>query len=194
MGRPPITLAIGARFGRLVVLGRVTSVKHGRYLVECDCGNQFSALTSNLTSGNTKSCGCLQKDMLPSRLTHGESSGVGNKLKTPEYSAWQGMLSRCYNSKVPSYRYYGGRGIQVCERWRRSYTNFLADMGRKPSLTHSLDRIDCNDWYRPENCRWATSTQQNKNRRPCTITAEDLQRLQERSALLDKYTARFGLL
>ena len=100
-------------------------------------------------------------------VQHGDSaSGL-----TPEYRAWNAMLNRCRNPKVPSYPKYGGRGIKVCDRWQKSYESFLLDMGRKPSHSHSLDRIDNNGNYEPDNCRWATDEQQRYNKR-CTKLIE----------------------
>jgi hypothetical protein len=95
-------------------------------------------------------------------FVHGE--GPRGKL-TAEYRAWANMLRRCDNTKVASFKYYGARGIRVCERWRGSYPAFLEDMGRKPSAAHSLDRIDSDCDYGPDNCRWATRSEQSRNRR-----------------------------
>lgn len=83
---------------------------------------------------------------------------------TSEYQAWLSMIQRCRNQRKRTFRHYGGRGITVCARWQESFTAFLADMGRKPSASHSIDRIDSNGNYEPRNCRWATSIQQGRNR------------------------------
>lgn len=92
--------------------------------------------------------------------THNES----NRRRTVEYTAWVNMIARCHNRRASSYPRYGGRGIVVCERWRASFLDFLADLGRRPSSEHSLDRIDCDGNYEPGNCRWATETEQQRNR------------------------------
>lgn len=96
-------------------------------------------------------------------LRHGQSAGMRRRA-TPEYRAWGAMIQRCTNEREPSFRNYGARGIRVCDRWR-SFDNFIADMGARPSGSHSLDRIDVNGDYEPRNCRWATARQQKQNTR-----------------------------
>lgn len=150
-------------FGRLLVLyvnGRTNS--NGlRWDCECDCGKIVNVSSGNLISGHTKSCGCLgRENVIRSRFKHG-----GKKLNKEEYISWCGMKKRCYNSNEKNYCYYGGRGIVVCDRWLNSFENFISDMGKKPSKKHSLDRIDTNGIYEPSNCRWATSNEQNINKR-----------------------------
>jgi endogenous inhibitor of DNA gyrase (YacG/DUF329 family) len=91
---------------------------------------------------------------------------IGIRTKLPEHYVWAGMIQRCHNPKATKYAWYGGRGIQVCARWRESFEAFLADMGPRPSNKHSLDRKDGNADYSPDNCRWASTAEQAANRRP----------------------------
>ena len=153
----------GQRFGRLLVLGLdipVKGVKH--WFCLCDCTKTTSVSTHKLTSNHTKSCGCLQKEVISRiRTTHGERR-VGST--SSEYRTWLSLRDRCNNKNSRDFTNYGGRGVQCCSRWDR-FEFFLEDMGRKPDSCYSLDRIDNNKGYSPDNCRWATSVEQSSNTR-----------------------------
>ena len=159
----------GQRFGRLVVIKPVRVAKGAKtipgQLCQCDCGTTHRVSNYYLCSGVTKSCGCLKREQCAwfanSTLQHGHARKSGF---SPTYSSYHAMLNRCFNSKQPSWKNYGGRGITVCKRWRKSFENFLADMGERPR-NKTLDRIDNDGNYTPKNCQWATRKQQIKNSR-----------------------------
>lgn len=122
----------------------------------CECGTTKTVEGYALTSGKSVSCGCLQREAVRAANTkHGA-------YRTPEYSIWTGMRFRCSNPDHPSYHRYGGRGITVCERWN-SFEAFLEDMGPRPTTLHTIERVNNNIGYTPQNCVWATRAQQSRN-------------------------------
>jgi hypothetical protein len=156
----------GMTFGFLKVLGKSTKVGAWQEIYwEClctRCGKRRPVIGRSLSQGTARSCGCLHHAEFSQRMTkHGDAAGGRT---TSEYLSWQAMIQRCRNPQNISYHNYGGRGIQVCERWE-DYSNFLNDMGRKPGKGYSLERKDSNGNYCPENCVWATIQEQENNKR-----------------------------
>jgi len=153
---------VGQTFGRLTVLERTESNKHGlaTWLCRCECGNKIIVPGANLRSGNTRSCGCWQREGTADRfLKHGHDRG---HKRTRTYTAWANMLRRC-NKNDLDYCYYGARGIKVCKRWK-DFRNFLADMGECP-VGLTLDRMDNDGNYKKPNCRWVSRKVQANNTR-----------------------------
>ncbi len=148
-------------FGRLTVIKffGTNGANRALWICKCRCGKTKTILSDSLVSGRTKSCGCLNVEQIKkAKTTH----GYANKI--PEYRIWKSMTGRCNNKNNESFNNYGGRGIRVCRRWLK-FENFLLDMGKRPSKNHSIDRLNNDDGYSKNNCRWATSNQQNRNKR-----------------------------
>jgi hypothetical protein len=151
------TRHIGQRFGKLTALHFVAMVgDHAVWRFRCDCGKEVEKLITNVKKAPQASCGCAS---YTGPGFHGHAVGAG----TPEYRAWLHMRERCLNPNDRDYADYGGRGITVCDRWN-DFAAFLEDMGPRKSGT-SIDRKNMNSNYTPENCRWATATEQARNRR-----------------------------
>lgn len=152
----------GQRFGRLIAVKRTEQRSaQGNFLwaCACDCGNEALVPTAYLIAGNTKSCGCGRRKRI------GAEDLGKNLIHSAEGKILTGMLQRCGNPNVKSYKDYGGRGITVCDRWKNSLRAFIDDMGLRPSPRHSIERINHNGNYEPGNCKWATKAEQARNTR-----------------------------
>lgn len=153
----------GKRFDRLLVEVEVEGTSGVYWYVLCDCGVRKTVQRAHLTSGSTRSCGCLHREKMRARYSQHTSK--------PEYGIWSSMKARCNNQRTDSYPLCGGRGIKICDRWQRGengltgFECFLADMGQRPSSKHSIERIDNNGNYEPGNCEWASKEKQDRNKR-----------------------------
>lgn len=151
---PPLLKIKGKRFGRLVAVDPAQTTCRTRWMCLCDCGKQVVTQTNQLMSGKTKSCGCLRKDKMTKHGLQG----------CTEYWIWHSMKKRCKNRTNDRFNDYGGRGITVCSRWK-DFGAFYRDMGKRPSQKHTLERMNNNKGYCPDNCKWATGHEQARNRR-----------------------------
>lgn len=157
----PIKDISGQQFGRLTAIKFLRIEKHKAiWLCQCECGGSIEVIGKDLTSGHTKSCGCLRKEKAHKvNKTHG-------KTNTRLYGVWCYMKRRCYNKNCKDYKNYGARGIKVCDEWKDDFMSFYNwSMSHGYSDTLTIDRVDVNENYEPSNCQWATIKQQNRNTR-----------------------------
>lgn len=168
--KPALAIFTGQRFGRLTVTEPAGSdkIRNALWRCLCDCGNAKVATASNLFSGKTKSCGCLRDEL---RVTQGKANRTHGKTGARVYRIWLHIKDRCQNPKHVHFASYGGRGVGLCESWS-SFENFFADMGEPPSKA-SIERIDNDKGYEPDNCRWATPAEQSRNKRNNVLLTHD---------------------
>ena len=175
---------IGKKFHRLLVVEKASpDGDQTCWKCKCDCGKTVTIRSGNLKNGNSQSCGCWRSI---ANTTHGKSDA-------PEYGTWSGIKGRCNNPHNSSYRYYGGRGIKICDEWNSSFEEFLKDVGPRPSPEYSLDRINPDGNYEPGNVRWATPVEQLENRKARGITMDYYQHQTARSAIYPNELPQDGI-
>lgn len=155
---------LGKRFGRWKVLNFEFKGRYPAWRCICDCGTAKLVDQRTLVNGDSKSCGCYRDYQRKFRIKHGYARK--NNVH-PLYGRWLQMISRCEDKNDPSYKYYGHKGIKVCDRWK-IFDNFIKDMGDPPTKKHSIERLNYLDGYNPKNCVWATKLEQGRNTSGCT--------------------------
>lgn len=154
---PRLENKTGMKFGRLAVISRGLNLgSKVRWLCVCECGKQVQVDANSLAQGLTTSCGCAR---------FGANHATHRRTNTPEYHSWSGIKQRCLNPRSHAFENYGARGIKVCQQWIDSFEQFLADVGSRPGVGYSIDRIDNDGNYEPGNVRWATASEQSNNQR-----------------------------
>lgn len=150
----------GKTFGRLTVVERAENDKWNKtqWKCKCSCGNINIVLGHSLRCGDTKSCGCLRTEILA------KGNFVHGMVYSPEYNTWEKMIQRCRNPNNQAFKYYGGRGIEVCQEWKDSFLVFYNHVGKRPSPKHSIDRIDNDGNYEPGNVKWSLRVEQANNK------------------------------
>jgi len=159
--KKPFPNKIGDKFGMLTIIASAESLdKRNKtaWLCRCECGVEKVFRQSNLRMG-TRSCGCVRRaTFFKYNTTHGQSGSI-------TYGSWLAMKQRCCNPNHKKYPSYGGRGIKICGRWLKSFENFFADMGTRPTANHTIDRINPDGNYEPDNCRWLLQSAQQRNKK-----------------------------
>lgn len=161
---------IGETFNRLTIIC-IEPKQDGKTMVKCacDCGSVITHSYYQIAWGHKKSCGCINRSFSANKTINGKAVGnssIHGMANTRIYSIWKNMKERCRNKNKSNYKYYGGRGISVCDKWINSFKNFYEDMGDPTTNKHSIDRINTNGNYEPNNCKWSTQSEQCINKRP----------------------------
>ena len=188
-------LAVGQVFGRLQIVSmlrtRGSKEAPGSLICQCQCqcGGTANIVGPSIASGKTGSCGCIRREV--SRASRVAALTTHGMVNTPTWLSWRSMLARCGNPNATDYERYGGRGISVCHEWG-SFETFYRDMGARPP-GKSLDRINTNGNYEPGNCRWATSAEQNQNRRNNKLCWDTVREIRSSDDNYTQLSIRFGV-